>query len=106
MEQPRESWDRRAQIDVAERLGRIEEVLRGVESEARMHNGRMKRMEAEVERHHHILYGSATELDDGGGIVGMLRQLRKGQQVTIAILASVAVPAALTVFATYLPRLF
>lgn len=104
-ESPRETWDRRSQIDVAERLSRIEDILGSVDTQAKLTNGRLSRAETELSSQRLMLYGSTTDLHGDGGVVGMLRQLRKGQTVTIGLLTAVAIPAALTVLATYLPAL-
>jgi hypothetical protein len=104
--EPREIWDRRREDGLMDELHLLRDVLEDVRTEVKLTNGRVARVESQVSNHHTMLYGSATDLNGDAGIVGMLRQLRKGQQVTIAILTSVAVPAALTVIATYLPRMF
>lgn len=102
----RHAWDRRQQGDVLDELKLLRTVLEDVRSEVQLTNGRVSTLEKMVGAHHSMLYGNPTDLNGDAGVVGMLRQLRKGQQATIAILSAVAVPAALTVLATYLPMLF
>lgn len=101
MDETSEEWDRPTQIDVAARLGRIEAVLRTVQSQVEVQNDRVGDTERHLSRHHEILFGSSTELNDTGGIVGMLRQMRQMQRLTVAALGAVVLPAALTLLAGY-----
>lgn len=102
----RELLDRRRQTEVLDELHAVRIVLGEIKAEVSATAGRVARVEAEVSNHHSMLYGSATDLDGDGGVVGMLREVRRAQKITIGLLTGVAVPAALTVFATYLPRVF
>lgn len=101
----REVWDRRRRDALTDDVHEIREILEDVRTQVRIVNGRVSRAEDTIQQHGQILYGSATDLSGDSGIVGMLRQLKRGQQVTIWLLTGVAVPAALTVLGTYLPML-
>lgn len=75
--------------EVCDRLTGIEETLTAIHEGRRDQGKRLRYLEEKVDDHTTILYGSRTALDDTGGVVGMLRQLRTLQRITLSVLVPV-----------------
>lgn len=75
--------------EVCDRLTGIEQALTSIDEGSREQSKRLRYLEDKVDDHTAILYGSRTALDDNGGVVGMLRQLRTLQRITLSVLVPV-----------------
>lgn len=72
--------------EVCSKLAAIETMLSGISEDMRSQRDKIVRIESRVDEHHQMLYGSKSTLDDPGGLVGAVRQLRQLQVATLAFL--------------------